>query len=143
MAVKGAATAKKAGAQVLGWTLVLLGLAAMILPGPGLLLLFAGLAILSQQFAWAERRVEPVKRQAFRTAEEGVATRTRIVASVLGGLGLIALGVVWGIQPDVPDWWPARDSWWLVGGWATGSSLIISGLAVLGLLVYSYRRFHD
>jgi uncharacterized protein (TIGR02611 family) len=143
VAVKGAATAKKAGAQLLGWTLVILGLAAMILPGPGLLLLFAGLAILSQQFTWAERRVEPVKRQAFKTAEEGVATPTRIVVSVLGGLLLIALGVLWGIRPDVPDWWPARDSWWLVGGWATGSSLIISGLAVLGLLVYSYRRFRD
>ena len=143
MAVKGAATAKKAGAQLVGWTLIILGLAAMILPGPGLLLLLAGLAILSQQFAWAERRVEPVKRQAFKTAEQGVATKPRIGGSVLGGLGLIALGVVWGIQPDVPDWWPARDSWWLVGGWATGSSLIISGLAVLGLLVYSYRRFHD
>jgi uncharacterized protein (TIGR02611 family) len=143
MAVKGAATAKKAGAQLVGWTLVLLGLAAMILPGPGLLLLFAGLAILSQQFSWAERRVEPVKQQAFKTAAEGVATRTRIVVSVLGGLGLMALGVVWGIRPDVPGWWPARDSWWLVGGWATGSSLIISGLSVLALLAYSYRRFHD
>ena len=143
MAVKGADTAKKAGAQLLGWTLVILGLAAMILPGPGLLLLFAGLAILSQQFSWAERRVEPVKRQAFKTAEEGVATRTRIVVSVLGGLGLIALGVLWGIRPDAPAWWPARESWWLVGGWATGSSLIFSGLAVLVLLAYSYRRFHD
>ena len=143
MAVKGAATAKKAGAQLVGWTLVVLGLAAMILPGPGLLLLFAGLAILSQQFSWAERRVEPVKQQAFKTAAEGVATRTRIVATVCGGVGLMALGVVWGIRPDVPGWWPARDSWWLVGGWATGSSLIISGLAVLVLLAYSYHRFHD
>jgi uncharacterized protein (TIGR02611 family) len=143
MAVKGAATAKKAGAQLVGGVLVLLGLAAMVLPGPGLLFLFAGLAILSQQFAWAERTVEPVKRQAFKTAADGVATRTRIVLSVLGGLGLIALGVLFGIRPDVPGWWPARDSWWLVGGWATGSSLIISGLAVWALLVYSYRRFRD
>jgi hypothetical protein len=141
--VKGAATARKAGAQLVGWMLVVLGLAAMILPGPGLLFLFAGLAILSQQFAWAERRVEPVKRQAFKTAAEGVATPTRIVVSVLGGLGLIALGIVFGIRPDVPGWWPARESWWLVGGWATGSSLIISGLAVLALVVYSYRRFRD
>ena len=86
MAVKGAATAKRAGAQLLGWTLVVLGLAAMILPGPGLLFLFAGVAILSQQFTWAERRVEPVKRQAFKTAEEGVATPTRIVVSAAGSL---------------------------------------------------------
>jgi hypothetical protein len=143
VSVRGAETAKRISAQAVGWLLVVLGLAAMILPGPGLLLLVAGLAILSQQFAWAERRVEPVKRTAFKTAADGVATRTRVVVSTLGGLALIALGVVWGLRPPVPEWWPTRDSWWLVGGWATGSSLILSGLAALGLLVYSYRRFRD
>ena len=133
--------AKKAGAQVVGWILVIAGLAAMILPGPGLLLLFAGLAILSQQFAWAERRVEPVKEQALKTARDGVRSWPRIVMTVIGGLLLIGLGVLFGVRPPVPDWWPVRDSWWLVGGWATGSSLILSGLAVIVLLVYSYRRF--
>jgi putative transmembrane protein PGPGW len=135
--------AKIAGAQIAGWALVLLGLAAMILPGPGLLLLFAGLAILSQQFAWAERRVEPVKGAAFKTASDSVQTRTRIAITMLGGALLIALGIVWGIRPGVPDWWPLRDTWWLAGGWATGSSLIISGLSVWALLVYSIRRFRD
>lgn len=132
---------KKAGAQVLGWVLVVAGLAAMILPGPGLLLLFAGLAILSQQFAWAERRVEPVKHQALKTAADGVSTWPRMTATILGGVLLMGLGVVWGIRPAAPEWWPARDSWWMVGGWATGSSLIISGLSVIALFVYSYRRF--
>src|SRR3712207_4770193 len=139
--VKGTRVAKKAGAQVVGWVLVLAGLAAMVLPGPGLLLLFAGLAILSQQFAWAERRVEPVKGAAFKTASDSVRTWPRIVATFLGGLGLIGLGVLWGVRPPAPEAWPARESWWLVGGWATGSSLILSGAAVMILLVYSYRRF--
>jgi uncharacterized protein (TIGR02611 family) len=143
MNVRGAETAKRVSAQLVGWILVVVGLAAMILPGPGLLLLFAGLAILSQQFAWAERRVEPVKKTAFKTAAEGVATRTRVALSVLGALGLMGLGILWGVRPDAPDWWPARESWWLVGGWATGSSLIVSGLAALGLVAYSYRRFRD
>lgn len=141
VSVKGAATAKRVSAVVVGWVLVLLGLAAMVLPGPGLLLLFAGLAVLSQQFAWAERRVEPVKRTAFRTAEDSVATPLRIAVTLLGAAALVALGVVWGIRPSVPGWWPLRDSWWLVGGWATGSSLVLSGLAAVGLLAWSYRRF--
>jgi uncharacterized protein (TIGR02611 family) len=143
MNIRGAETAKRISAQLVGWILVVVGLAAMILPGPGLLLLLAGLAILSQQFTWAERRVEPVKKQAFKTAADGVATKTRIAVSVLAGLALMGLGVVWGMRPEVPGWWPLRDSWWLVGGWATGSSLIVSGLAALGLLVYSYRRFRN
>jgi hypothetical protein len=141
--VKGTRVAKKAGAQVVGWVLVLAGLAAIVLPGPGLLLLFGGLAILSQQFAWAERRVEPVKGAAFKTAESSVRTWPRIAVSVVGGCVLIGLGVLWGIRPDAPDAWPARESWWLVGGWATGSSLIISGIVVMVLLVYSFRRFRE
>ena len=44
-----------------GWIMVIAGIAALILPGPGLLLLFAGLAILSQQYTWAEKRLQPVK----------------------------------------------------------------------------------
>jgi uncharacterized protein (TIGR02611 family) len=138
-----ARVAKRAGVQVVGWLLVLLGLAAIVLPGPGLLLLFAGLAILSQQFSWAERRVEPVKGAAFKTAADSVKTRPRIAGTLIGGAVLIALGVLWGLRPPAPDAWPLRDSWWLVGGWATGSSLIISGLAVWGLLLYSIRRFRD
>src|SRR3954469_1960940 len=91
--------AKQAGAQVLGWLLVLLGVAALVLPGPGLLLLFAGLAILSQQFAWAERRVEPVKGAAFKSAAGSVRTWPRIAVTVIGGCLLIGLGVLWGVHP--------------------------------------------
>ena len=45
-------------------TEVVLGVAAIFLPGPGLLGIFAGLALLSQQYEWAERRVEPVRLRA-------------------------------------------------------------------------------
>jgi uncharacterized protein (TIGR02611 family) len=141
MPITGARRGKRVGAQLVGWVLVVVGLAAIVLPGPGLLFLFAGLAILSQQYTWAERRVEPVKRQAYKTAQEGVATRARTALSCLGALGLVGLGVVWGLRPSAPDLWPLRDSWWLVGGWATGSSLIVSGLAALAMIAYSYRRF--
>ena len=45
--------------ESIGWLLIVAGIAALILPGPGLLMLFAGLVLLSQQYEWAERRVEP------------------------------------------------------------------------------------
>lgn len=37
------------GRLVVGWVLLALGLAALVLPGPGLLMIAAGLAVLSQQ----------------------------------------------------------------------------------------------
>jgi TRAP-type C4-dicarboxylate transport system permease small subunit len=132
---------KRAGTLVLGWVLVLAGLAALVLPGPGLLALFAGLALLSQHYGWARKRVEPVKRAAYRTAAEGVQTWPRIVVSVLGVCCLLGLGAVWIWRPASPDWWPLRDDWWLVGGWVAGATLVFSGLVALALVVYSFRNF--
>ena len=64
--------AKRIGLEVLGWTLLVLGIAAVFLPGPGLLGIFAGLALLSQQYDWAEKRVEPVRLRAMLGAAESV-----------------------------------------------------------------------
>jgi uncharacterized protein (TIGR02611 family) len=41
-------------ASTVGFTLVVLGLIFMVLPGPGIPLVIAGLAILATEFAWAE-----------------------------------------------------------------------------------------
>jgi hypothetical protein len=133
--------ARRLALEVLGWTLVLAGIAALVLPGPGLLMLFAGLVVLSQQYEWAERRVEPVKRHALKAASDGVQTWPRIVGSLGGVAWLVALGVFWLSDPPAPGWWPAPDSWWLLGGTPAALTLIGSGLFALGLIVYSYRKY--
>jgi hypothetical protein len=138
--MKGAA--KRVALEVVGWTLVLGGIAALVLPGPGLLMLFGGLAVLSQQYEWAERRLDPIKYRALKGAAESVETWPRITLSVLGALVLIGCGVVWIWSPPAPDWWPLADEWWLPGGVATAVTQIGSGLIAIALLVYSYRRFH-
>ncbi|MET0468098.1 MAG: PGPGW domain-containing protein [Aeromicrobium sp.] len=133
--------ARRVGIEVAGWGLILIGIAAIFLPGPGLLSLFAGLAILSQQYEWAERRVRPVEIMALRSAAQSVQTWPRILASCAGALAIGAVGVVWGIGTDVPAWWPVADRWWLIGGWGTGGTLIASSLIALATIVYSFRRF--
>jgi uncharacterized protein (TIGR02611 family) len=137
--VRGAA--KRVAVETAGWILVVAGIAALILPGPGLLMLAGGLAILSQQYEWAERRMRPVELRAKRAAAEGVQTVPRIVMSTLFALGLVALGVLWVVAPAAPSWWPVRESWWLIGGWATGSTLIASGVIALALIVWSIKQF--
>src|SRR5687768_17935826 len=114
--MKGAA--KRVALEVAGWTLVLGGIAALVLPGPGLLMLFGGLAILSQQYEWAERRMRPVEVRAKRAAAESVQTWPRIILSVLGSTLLLITGIVWLVRPRVPAWWPFENrSWaWLVRG---------------------------
>jgi len=60
---------------------------------------------------------------------------------LLGIIAIVGAGVLWGIRPPAPDWWPVRESWWLLGGWATGATMIFSGLVALALMFYSWRRF--
>ena len=137
----GYVAAKRLALETLGWTLVVLGIAALFLPGPGLLTLFAGMVVLSQQYEWFEKRVDPVKRMALEGASRGVQTWPRITASVLGVAWLVGLGIYWGQHPPAPQWWPLDPAWWFIGGWGTGGSLIGSGLIGLVLIVYSIRRF--
>ena len=135
--------AKRIVLEGAGWLLTIAGIAALVLPGPGLLLLFAGMAILSQQYAWAERRLQPVKVRALKTAADSVQTVPRIIGSVIGAAALIGFGVLFVIQPPAPSWWPLRDSWWLIGGWPAGVTLILSGLICLAMVVYSFFEFRD
>jgi hypothetical protein len=133
--------AKRIAVEGLGWLLVLVGLAALVLPGPGLLALFAGLALLAIQYDWAKRRVEPVKQAALKTASESVQSWPRIGFSVVVSLTIIAVGITWGIHPDAPSWWPLTNKLWLPGGWGTGGTLIGSGLIALSMVLYSFRKY--
>lgn len=134
--------AKRIVLETLGWVLLLVGIAAIFLPGPGLLGIFAGLALLSQQYDWAEKRVEPVRLRAMLGAAESVETVPRIVASCLGAVVLGACGVLWILKPPAPAWWPVSETWWLPGGVWTGVTQVASAFIAIGLIMYSYRRFH-
>lgn len=143
VSIPGARQSKRIVLEFVGWTLVVLGIAALVLPGPGLLMLFAGMAILSQQYTWAEKRLRPVERVAKEAARQGVATIPRIAFSCGAIAFMIGVGITWGIRPPAPGWWPFTESWWLPGGWGFATSLIVSALIALGLLIYSIVKFRD
>ncbi|WP_460819677.1 PGPGW domain-containing protein [Nocardioides korecus] len=136
-------TAKKWGVAVVGGLVLALGVVLMPLPGPGAVVVVLGMVILATQFEWADRRLDTVKAWAMKGAADSVRTWPRILLSVLGVVWLVGLGIVWGLGPDSPQWWPLADEWWLKGGWGTGSTLILSGLAALALLVYSFVRLRE
>ena len=112
-----------------GAVLLVVGLVLLALPGPGMLLVLAGLIALSAAFPRLERRLAPVRDQAMRAADSSVSSPLRIAGSALVGGVLIGAGVVWGRTPDLP-----------FGGWPAGSALISSGIVLLALLVYSRCR---
>lgn len=51
---------------VVGSTLILIGLAMLVLPGPGIVVIIAGLAILAREFIWAQGLLERAQTSAKR-----------------------------------------------------------------------------
>ncbi|MGH3759231.1 PGPGW domain-containing protein [Actinophytocola sp.] len=120
---------KRVALAIVGGVVLLVGVALLVLPGPGLLLVLAGLLILASEFPVLERYVGPVRVRAMKAAEDSVSSPLRIAGSVCVGLGLLAGGVVWGVVPGLP-----------FGGWGAGSSLILSGIILFALLIWSHRK---
>jgi uncharacterized protein (TIGR02611 family) len=137
---------QRTGSEILGWTLVPVGIVLMPLPGPGMIIVVAGVALLSRNYVWAQKLLEPLERRAVEAARYGVATWPRIALGFLGGLWLTVLGVVWWIDPTIPEFevlsvgfgprLPAH-------GWATALGLWASAAAAWGVLGYSIVRWRQ
>ena len=68
-------SSKRIAVSVVGGAFVLGGLAMLVLPGPGILVVAVGFAILGTEYAWAAAALERTKRtaaQAARVARGGV-----------------------------------------------------------------------
>ncbi len=53
--------AKRIAVSLIGATVLLIGVAMLVLPGPGLVVILAGLAILGLEYAWARAWLARVK----------------------------------------------------------------------------------
>lgn len=84
---------KRIAVTVIGGLLLITGVAALVLPGPGMVLCAAGLGLLATQYEWARRSLGWVKQRARDSVERTAASRLATAASVAGGLVLLAVGV--------------------------------------------------
>jgi uncharacterized protein (TIGR02611 family) len=55
---------KRVGITIAGFAVLLAGIALLVLPGPGWLLIFLGLGILSTEYVWARRLLMKAKEKA-------------------------------------------------------------------------------
>jgi Putative transmembrane protein (PGPGW) len=115
---------------IAGGAVCLVGIALLVLPGPGLLVVLGGLMLLAAEHPWARRPLAPLRRRALRAAEHSVSSPARLAGSVVTAMAPIAAGITWLLVPALP-----------CAGAATGTTLILSGIVPLALLAYSHRRF--
>ena len=94
------------GFTFFGFLVVLAGVAMLVLPGPGLLVIAIGLGILALEFAWAERLLERTvdrMEQAADTVKEASRPQQLLLAAVAaaGAVGIVVAVLLWDI-PVVP-----------------------------------------
>jgi uncharacterized protein (TIGR02611 family) len=94
------------GFALFGFLVVLAGVAMLVLPGPGLLVIAVGLGILALEFAWAERLLErTVDRMEDAADTVKRASRTQqlllAAAAAAGAVGVVLIVLLWDI-PYLP-----------------------------------------
>jgi uncharacterized protein (TIGR02611 family) len=120
---------KRAVVAVLGIVLLLIGIALIVLPGPGFLLIAGALALLATQFDWAKVPLDYAKAKAEDGIDEIARSKFRASLAFVCALALIALGVVELTGVNIP----------YVNG-ITAACLILSGLFLVGTMVYALRK---
>jgi uncharacterized protein (TIGR02611 family) len=85
------------GFAIAGAAVTLAGLAMLVTPGPALVVIPIGLAMLALEFAWAERMLDRALDQAEIAARKAAeTTRTqRILGAVAGVIGVAAAITAW------------------------------------------------
>jgi uncharacterized protein (TIGR02611 family) len=115
--------AKRLVVLVLGCSVLLAGVAMLVLPGPGVLIIVAGLAILATEFVWAERAMNATLARASKVSGAVTGNTTGRIMLAVSALFLIASGVVVFLL---------LDTWRMAG-------LTISLAGVIGLAVLHPR----
>ena len=61
---------KKTIILIIGGTIIFFGVLLLVLPGPGILVIIAGLAVLATEFAFAEKALSKIKKSVKKVGEK-------------------------------------------------------------------------
>ena len=114
---------------VLGGLLTLAGIGLLVLPGPGFIVIFAGLAILATRFSWAKKPLDYAQDKAEQGIEEVGKSPLRAAGALLAALALVAVGILTLAGLDIP----------FLNAF-TAVILILSGLFLVGSVVFARRQ---
>ena len=110
---------RKAVVTVVGAALLAAGLVMMVTPGPGLVGLVAGLAVLATEWAWAERWLQVAGRKLGQARGVGAADPRARRRLRIGGLAAALVATAATAYVAVRDW-PR----WTVAGWDRAQTAI-------------------
>lgn len=104
---------KRAFIGVVGTVVVLVGIIAIPYPGPGWLIVFAGLAILATEFAWARRTLDFAKGYYDRWTVwlKGQPLWVRLIVLTLTGIIVVTTLWLLNVFGTINDWFGLPLNW--------------------------------
>ncbi|MFC7969392.1 TIGR02611 family protein [Streptomyces cinereoruber] len=85
------------GVFVVGLAVVVAGVLMLVLPGPGWLVIFAGMAIWATEFVWAQLVLRWTKRKVTEAAQRALDPKVRRRNIILTTIGLVIVAVLLGV----------------------------------------------
>jgi len=85
---------KRIAVTVVGGVLLIAGVAMLVLPGPGMVLCAAGLAVLATEYEWARRSLGWAQDRAREGIDRTGSSLLLTIGSAACGLLLIAIGII-------------------------------------------------
>lgn len=87
---------KRVAVGVVGGVITVIGVVALVTPGPGWLIIFAGLGILATEFAWAGMVLENAKKSATKAANQAKFTgKNRLIYIAIFFAAMLAILLIW------------------------------------------------
>jgi uncharacterized protein (TIGR02611 family) len=114
---------------IVGGLLLVAGIAALVLPGPGMLLCILGLIVLSTEYAWAQRSLRWARRKSQQSIQRSAASKVATYGSLAAGVALLGVGMA-ELFIGLP----------LVTA-LSASLLLLSGLVVVGTTGWSRLQY--
>lgn len=121
------ANGRRAAVLIAGMAVSGAGLVMLVLPGPGVVVVIAGLAVLATEFAFAERMLDRARSRAAATTGSLTATRAGRAALAVPALAMIFGGASVAALADRYR--------------TVGVTTLVAGLCALAILVPSVQRW--
>jgi uncharacterized protein (TIGR02611 family) len=93
---------RRAAVTIAGLAITAVGVALIILPGPGFLVIAAGLALLATEYEWARALLRRTRKHAVTAANTATRNVWTTALPVGTAFGMIAIGIAFLVHPSLP-----------------------------------------
>jgi uncharacterized protein (TIGR02611 family) len=120
---------RRVAVTLAGLTITAVGVILLVLPGPGLLVIAAGLALLATEYEWARVLLHRTRHHALNAAGTATSNVWGTALSVATAFTMIAIGIAFLVHSSLP-----------FANIGTGVGVLLGGIVLLITTTYAVRH---